>query len=123
MTRCVTSTGGSPPASAAPTRLYGEEQDQAHWLLLDLSPAMYFASRAQLKARLGCELARRPALAGEKQANTLICQGAVPTQSTSAALMPLLEALCRHYEAGLDRALPWTLAQTLARLTCPTGPD
>jgi uncharacterized protein (DUF58 family) len=39
------------------TRLYGEEQDQAHWLLLDLSPAMYFGSRAQLKARLGCELA------------------------------------------------------------------
>ena len=38
------------------TRLYGEEQDQAHWLLL-ISPAMYFGSRAQLKARLGCELA------------------------------------------------------------------
>ena len=39
------------------TRLYSEEQDQAHWLLLDLSPAMYFGSCRQLKARLGCELA------------------------------------------------------------------
>ena len=39
------------------TRLYSEELDQAHWLLLDLSPAMYFGSTLQLKARLACELA------------------------------------------------------------------
>lgn len=105
------------------TRLYGEEQDQAHWLLLDLSPAMYFGSRAQLKARLGCELAAALLWQGEKQANTLICQGAVPhTEHQRGSLMPLLEALCRHYEAGLDRAPPtWTLAQTLARLTLPHG--
>ncbi|WP_290435839.1 DUF58 domain-containing protein, partial [Aeromonas caviae] len=86
------------------TRLYGEEQDQAHWLLLDLSPAMYFGSRAQLKARLGCELAAALLWQGEKQANTLICQGAAPhTEHQRGSLMPLLEALCRHYEAGLDR--------------------
>ncbi|MFQ2629863.1 DUF58 domain-containing protein [Aeromonas caviae] len=105
------------------TRLYGEEQDQAHWLLLDLSPAMYFGSRAQLKARLGCELAAALFWQGEKQANTLICQGAVPhTEHQRGSLMPLLEALCRHYEAGLDRApQPRTLAQTLARLTLPHG--
>ena len=68
------------------TRLYGEEQDQAHWLLLDLSPAMYFGSRCQLKARLGCELAAALLWQGEKQANTLICQGAAP--HTAAPIVP-----------------------------------
>lgn len=105
------------------TRLYGEEQEQAHWLLLDLSPAMYFGSRAQLKARLGCELAAALLWQGEKQANTLICHG-MDTRPLHqrGPLIPLLEALCHHYEAGLDRApQPHLLAQTLARLTLPHG--
>ena len=105
------------------TRLYGEEQEQAHWLLLDLSPAMYFGSGPQLKARLGCELAAALLWQGEKQANTLVCHG-VETRSESQrdSLIPLLETLCHHYEAGLDRApLPNSLAQTLARLSLPHG--
>ena len=80
-------------------------------MLLDLSPAMYFAPAPSSKARLGCELAAAPALAGEKQANTLICQGAVPTQSTSAAL----SCLCWKRSAATTRLgwiapSPWTLA-------------
>lgn len=105
------------------TRLYGEELEQAHWLLLDLSPAMYFGSGQQLKARLGCELAAALLWQGEKQANTLICHGHEPKiQIQRGSLMPLLETLCLQYEAGLDRipsAQP--LAQTLARLSLPQG--
>ncbi|MDF2414939.1 DUF58 domain-containing protein [Aeromonas sp. 1HA1] len=105
------------------TRLYSEEQDQAHWLLLDLSPAMYFGSRCQLKARLGCELAAALLWQGEKQANTLICHGVeCHVHPQRGPLVPLLEALCHHYDKGLDRTpLPRSLAQTLARLTLPHG--
>ena len=68
--------------------------------------------------RAGC----RPALAGEKQANTLICQGASPPQSTSAAP----SCLCWKRSAAITRQgwiapPPPTLAQTLARLTLPHG--
>lgn len=105
------------------TRLYAEEQEQAHWLLLDLSPALYFGSGPQLKARLGCELAAALLWQGEKQANTLVCHGLTPQiQPQHGSLVPLLETLCRQYEAGLDRApVPQSLAQTLARLRLPQG--
>lgn len=105
------------------TRLYGEEQDQAHWLLLDLSPAMYFGSGQQLKARLGCELAAALLWQGEKQANSLICHGVeTRIQHQRGSLVPLLETLCHRYDMGLDRApLPLSLAQTLARLRLPHG--
>jgi len=33
------------------TKLFREERDRCEYILLDLSPAMYFASRGQLKAR------------------------------------------------------------------------
>lgn len=105
------------------TRLYSEEQDQAHWLLLDLSPAMYFGSRHQLKARLGCELAAALLWQGEKQANTLICHGVeTHLQHHRGSLVPLLEALCHHYRLGLARTPPpHALAHTLARLNLPHG--
>lgn len=105
------------------TRLYSEEQDQAHWLLLDLSPAMYFGSRHQLKARLGCELAAALLWQGEKQANTLICHGVeTHLQHQRGSLVPLLEALCHHYRLGLARTpSPHALAHTLARLNLPHG--
>ncbi|MGY3943647.1 DUF58 domain-containing protein [Aeromonas tecta] len=105
------------------TRLYAEEQDHAHWLLLDLSPAMYFGSGPQLKARLGCELAAALLWQGEKQANTLICHGRDPQiQPQRGSLMPLLESLCHHYRQGLDRVpLLHSLAQTVARLRLPHG--
>lgn len=105
------------------TRLYGEEQEQAHWLLLDLSPAMYFGSGSQLKARLGCELAAALLWQGEKQANTLICQGAQSQITVQrGSLLPLLQTLCHQYALGLDRApCPQSLAQTLARQTLPQG--
>ncbi|MBV7415037.1 DUF58 domain-containing protein [Aeromonas sp. sif2433] len=105
------------------TRLYGEEQDQAHWLLLDLSPAMYFGSGPQLKARLGCELAAALLWQGEKQANTLICHGVeTRLESQRGTLIPLLETLCHHYQQGLDRTpVPRSLAQTLAGLKLPHG--
>ncbi|MFM7968439.1 DUF58 domain-containing protein [Aeromonas sp. A-5] len=83
------------------TRLYAEEQEQAHWLLLDLSPAMYFGSGPQLKARLGCELAAALLWQGEKQANTLICHGIETRHETQRdSLIPLLESLCHHYQRG-----------------------
>ncbi|MFM4938215.1 DUF58 domain-containing protein [Aeromonas enteropelogenes] len=105
------------------TRLYSEEQDQAHWLLLDLSPAMYFGSTQQLKARLGCELAAALIWQGEQQHNTLICHGAEPHRlSQRGSVIPLLESLCHHYRLGLMRRDPApSLAQTLARLTLPHG--
>ncbi|MGL5814948.1 MAG: DUF58 domain-containing protein [Aeromonas sp.] len=105
------------------TRLYGEEQDQAHWLLLDLSPAMYFGSGPQLKARLGCELAAALLWQGETQANTLICHGSESSLAVQrGSLLPLLQTLCRQYELGLDRApVSHSLAQTLARLNLPQG--
>ncbi|MGY6037089.1 DUF58 domain-containing protein [Aeromonas sp. AE23HZ002T15] len=105
------------------TRLYGEEQEQAHWLLLDLSPAMYFGSGPQLKARLGCELAAALLWQGEKQANTLICHGSEsPLAVQRGSLLPLLQTLCHQYELGLDRApVSHSLAQTLARLNLPQG--
>ncbi|MCH7370008.1 MULTISPECIES: DUF58 domain-containing protein [Aeromonas] len=105
------------------TRLYGEEQEQAHWLLLDLSPPMYFGSGPQLKARLGCELAAALLWQGEKQANTLICHGMAPKIAPQrGSLVPLLQTLCQQYEAGLARSpLPSSLAQTLAHLRLPQG--
>ncbi|MFC5708322.1 DUF58 domain-containing protein [Aeromonas eucrenophila] len=105
------------------TRLYGEEQEQAHWLLLDLSPAMYFGSGPQLKARLGCELAAALLWQGEKQANTLVYHGMAPKITHQrGSLVPLLQTLCQQYEAGLARTpLPSSLAQTLTHLRLPQG--
>ncbi|MFQ1996123.1 DUF58 domain-containing protein [Aeromonas veronii] len=105
------------------TRLYSEELDQAHWLLLDLSPAMYFGSTLQLKARLGCELAAALIWQGEKQHNTLICNGLIPHhQSQRGSVLPLLESLCHHYQQGLARrALSHSLGDTLSGLKLPHG--
>ncbi|MBL0666160.1 DUF58 domain-containing protein [Aeromonas jandaei] len=105
------------------TRLYREEQDQAHWLLLDLSPAMYFGSTMQLKARLGCELAAALIWRHEKQHNTLICHGIAPhRQSQRGNVLPLLESLCHHYRQGLARQpLSQTLADTLGQTALPHG--
>ncbi|MCE9951743.1 DUF58 domain-containing protein [Aeromonas allosaccharophila] len=105
------------------TRLYSEELDQAHWLLLDLSPAMYFGSTLQLKARLGCELAAALIWQGMKQHNTLICHGLIPQhQSQRGSVLPLLESLCHHYQQGLARrALSHSLGATLSGLKLPHG--
>ncbi|PTS78620.1 DUF58 domain-containing protein, partial [Aeromonas sp. HMWF036] len=105
------------------TRLYSEELDQAHWLLLDLSPAMYFGSTLQLKARLGCELAAALIWQGEKQHNTLICHGLIPHhQSQRGSVLPLLESLCHHYQQGLARrAISHSLADTLSGVKLPHG--
>ncbi|MGL4506650.1 MAG: DUF58 domain-containing protein, partial [Aeromonas sobria] len=105
------------------TRLYSEELDQAHWLLLDLSPAMYFGSTLQLKARLACELAAALIWQGEKQHNTLICHGLIPhRQSQRGSVLPLLESLCHHYQQGLPRrVLSHSLADTLASVKLPHG--
>ena len=105
------------------TRLYSEELEQAHWLLLDLSPAMYFGSTLQLKARLGCELAAALIWQGEKQHNTLICHGLVPhRQSQRVSVLPLLESLCHHYQQGLTRRiLSHSLTDTLASVKVPHG--
>jgi len=105
------------------TRLYSEEQELAHWLLLDLSPAMYFGSTLQLKARLGCELAAALIWQGEKQHNTLICHGLMPHhQRQRGSVLPLLESLCHHYQQGLARQfLSHSLADTLSGLRLPHG--
>lgn len=105
------------------TRLYCEEQELAHWLLLDLSPAMYFGSTLQLKARLGCELAAALIWQGEKQHNTLICHGFIPHQlSQRGSVLTLLESLCHHYQQGLSRRpFSHSLADTLSGIKLPHG--
>ncbi|PJG60765.1 DUF58 domain-containing protein, partial [Aeromonas cavernicola] len=79
------------------TRLYHEEQEQAHWLLLDLSPAMFFGSTVQLKARLGCELAAALLWQQESQPHSLLCHGLVP-QLTHQRQRGSVRAIsgCRH---------------------------
>jgi hypothetical protein len=100
------------------TRLYEEEQEQHHWLLLNLSPALYFGSRERLKAQLACELAAALLWRGERHPQTLHIHGATPqTLACKGSPLPLLPAICLHYQAGLGRRpLSTTLAQALERL-------
>ena len=107
------------------TRLYEEEQEQHHWLLLDLSPALYFGSGDRLKARLACELAAALLWQGARHAQTLHIHGLTPQiLSQKGPPLPLLHQLCQHYHAGLARVpLHATLAEavTLLRTRLPTG--
>ena len=100
------------------TRLYEEEQEQHHWLLLDLSPGLYFGSKQRLKAQLACELAAALLWRGERHPQTLHIHSASPqTLTCKGSPLPLLPAICRHYLTGLERRpLPTPMAQTLERL-------
>lgn len=107
------------------TRLYEEEQEQHHWLLLDLSPALYFGSGDRLKARLACELAAALLWQGARHPQTLQIHGLTPQiLNQKGPPLPLLHQICRHYHAGLARApLHGTLTEavTLLRARLPTG--
>lgn len=110
------------------TRLYSEEQDHAHWLVIDLSPAMYFGSTLQLKARLACELAAALIWQGEQQHNTLLFHTLHSTgrephpQGQRASVLPLLQSLCHHYQQGLARQpVTHSLVDTLSGVKLPHG--
>ena len=76
-------------------------------------PAMYFGSRAQLKARLGCELAAAPALAGGETGQYLdLARAQPPHRAPSAALHASAGSALPPLGRAGSRPHSWTLAQT-----------
>lgn len=107
------------------TKLFREERDRAVYLLLDLSPEMYFGSQGQLKARMACQLAA--ALAWQAQGNGDKIGALLLVERQRIRLAPggnrrdvlrLLNQLLDAYRLGLARPEQGTpLEQGLAQLS------
>ncbi len=75
----------------AHTKLYREERERPVWLLVDLDPAMFFGTRAQLKSALAVRAAALlawVAALGADRVGAMIVGGTIPGVSASADLGP-----------------------------------
>lgn len=85
----------------AHTKLFCEERERPVWLLVDLSPALFFGTRRQLKSALGVRaaalLAWIAALGGDRIGAVLACGArgtrVLPPRAREAGVLPLLDAL------------------------------
>lgn len=82
------------------TRLYSEERDSARAVLVDLGRELYFGSRCQLKARLGCELAATLLWQGAGKP-VWLGAGSGPLQHDRRRPEPLLSHLSDAYRSAL----------------------
>ncbi|MGH8142101.1 MAG: DUF58 domain-containing protein [Steroidobacteraceae bacterium] len=83
------------------TKLFCEERERPVWLLVDLSPALFFGSRLQLKSalclRAAALLAWTAALGGDRVGAVLAAgergTPVLPPRARQAGVLPLLDAL------------------------------
>ena len=105
------------------TKLFREERERPVWLVVDLQPGMFFASRAQLKSALAVRaaalLAWNAALAGDR-VGAVIVNGSktvcLPPRAREAGVLPILEALLALQPRGPADPRPEALAGALRTL-------
>jgi uncharacterized protein (DUF58 family) len=105
------------------TKLFREERERPVWLLVDLQPGMFFASRAQLKSALAVRaaalLAWHAALGGDR-VGAVIVNGSetvcLPPRAREAGVLPILEALLALQPRAPSAPRPGALAAALRTL-------
>jgi len=105
------------------TKLFREERERPVWLIVDLQPGMFFASRAQLKSALAVRaaalLAWNAALGGDR-VGAVIVNGSktvcLPPRAREAGVLPILEALLALQPRAPADPRPEALAGALRTL-------
>jgi hypothetical protein len=105
------------------TKLFREERERPVWLIVDLQPGMFFASRAQLKsalaARAAALLAWHFAHRGDR-VGAVIVNGSetvcLPPRAREAGVLPILDALLAVQPRGPAEPRPQALAAALRTL-------
>jgi uncharacterized protein (DUF58 family) len=105
------------------TKLFREERERPVWLLVDLQPGMFFASRAQLKSALAVRaaalLAWNAALGGDR-VGAVVVNGrdtiCLPPRAREAGVLPILDALLALQPRGPADPRPEALAGALRML-------
>lgn len=105
------------------TKLYREERERPVWLVVDLQPGLFFASRGQLKSALAVRAAALLAwiaVAGGDRCGAVIGNGGeilcLPPRSRDAGVLPILNALVALQPRAPAMPAPDCLDQVLARL-------
>jgi uncharacterized protein (DUF58 family) len=105
------------------TKLFREERERPVWLLVDLQPGMFFASRTQLKSALAVRaaalLAWITALAGDR-VGAVIANGSetvwLPPRAREAGVLRIFNALLALQPRAPAPPMPQTLQTALAML-------
>jgi len=105
------------------TKLFREERERPVWLLVDLQPGMFFASRTQLKSALAVRaaalLAWITALAGDR-VGAVIANGAetvwLPPRAREAGVLRIFNALLALQPRAPAAPIPQTLQSALGML-------
>ncbi len=105
------------------TKLFREERERPVWLLVDLQPGMFFASRTQLKSALAVRaaalLAWITALAGDR-VGAVIANGAetvwLPPRAREAGVLRIFNALLALQPRAPAAPMPQTLQSALGML-------
>ncbi|HMD72984.1 MAG TPA: DUF58 domain-containing protein [Steroidobacteraceae bacterium] len=105
------------------TKLFREERERPVWLLVDLQPGMFFASRTQLKSALAVRaaalLAWITALAGDR-VGAVIANGAetvwLPPRAREAGVLRIFNALLALQPRAPAAPRPHTLQSALGML-------
>jgi len=105
------------------TKLFREERERPVWLLVDLQPGMFFASRAQLKSALAVRaaalLAWNAAQSGDR-VGAVIVNGretvCLPPRAREAGVLPILEGLLDLQPRGPADPRPLALGAALRTL-------
>lgn len=105
------------------TKLFREERERPVWLLVDLQPGMFFASRTQLKSALAVRaaalLAWITALAGDR-VGAVIANGAetvwLPPRAREAGVLRIFNALLALQPRAPAAPKPQTLQSALGML-------
>jgi uncharacterized protein (DUF58 family) len=102
------------------TKLFREERERPVWLIVDLQPGMFFASRAQFKSALAVRaaalLAWNAALGGDRVGAVIVNGGesvCLPPRAREAGVLPILEALLDLQPRGPAAPQPQALAGAL----------
>jgi len=105
------------------TKLFREERERPVWLLVDLQPGMFFASRAQLKSALAVRAAAlfawNAALGGDRIGAVIVNGGdtvCLPPRAREAGVLPILDALLALQPRGPAAARPDAFAGALRTL-------
>ncbi|HUN77090.1 MAG TPA: DUF58 domain-containing protein [Steroidobacteraceae bacterium] len=107
----------------AHTKLFREERERPVWLLVDLSPAMYFGTRGQLKSAVAVRAAALLAwvsVLGSDRVGAVICAAGecrvLPPRLREAGVLPLLAALVELQPRSPGVPRPRSLESALGTL-------
>ena len=107
------------------TKLFREERDRCEHIVLDLSPAMYFASRGQLKARAATLIAASAAWTAFAAKDKVGCHiimpdelESLPPSGTRKDILRVINMMHRCYETGLRRARTRVTLESSLRYLC-----